>query len=142
MFMGEYHHNVDTKGRLMLPAKFREDLADGKYVLTRGLDNCLFLFPIDEWTEFEEKIKKLSLTKKDARAFVRFLFSGATNDIIDKQGRIKLNDNLKKYAGIEKEVVVTGAFNRIEIWSEEKWTEYISGAEESFEDIAENLIDL
>lgn len=142
MFMGEFNHNVDDKGRLMLPAKFREDLGTGEYVLTRGLDNCLFLFPISEWKEFEEKIKKLSLTKKDARAFVRFLFSGATNDIIDKQGRIKLNDNLKQYAGIEKEVVVTGAFNRVEIWSKENWEAYISTAEESFEDIAENLIDL
>lgn len=142
MFMGEFNHNVDDKGRLMLPAKFREELGTGEYVLTRGLDNCLFLFPISEWKEFEEKIKKLSLTKKDARAFVRFLFSGATNDIIDKQGRIKLNDNLKQYAGIEKEVVVTGAFNRVEIWSKSNWEDYISTAEESFEDIAENLIDL
>jgi len=140
--MGEFNHNVDDKGRLMLPAKFREELGTGEYVLTRGLDNCLFLFPISEWKEFEEKIKKLSLTKKDARAFVRFLFSGATNDIIDKQGRIKLNDNLKQYAGIEKEVVVTGAFNRVEIWSKSNWEDYISTAEESFEDIAENLIDL
>ncbi|NLK63192.1 MAG: division/cell wall cluster transcriptional repressor MraZ [Fusobacteria bacterium] len=142
MFMGEFNHNVDEKGRLMLPSKFRDGLINNEYVITRGLDNCLFLFPIEEWKEFEEKMKKLSLTKKDARAFIRFLFSGATNDILDKQGRIKLSDTLKKYANIEKEVVVTGAFNRIEIWSKENWEDYISKAEDTFEDIAENLMDL
>ncbi len=142
MFMGEYNHNLDAKNRLMLPAKLRDGIGEQEFVLSRGLDNCLFLFPMDEWKIFEEKIKELSVTKKDARAFVRFLFSGATNDNFDKQGRITIPETLKEYAKIDKEVVVTGALNRIEIWSKEVWTEYMNKAEESFEDIAENLIDL
>ena len=142
MFMGEYNHNLDAKNRLMLPAKLREGISEEGFVLTRGLDNCLFLFPMDEWKIFEEKIKTLSVTKKDARAFVRFIFSGAVNDILDKQGRLTIPENLKEYGKIDKEVVISGALNRIEIWSKEVWSEYIKGAEESFEEIAENLIDL
>jgi len=142
MFMGEYNHKSDNKNRIMLPSKFREQFEDKEFVLTRGLDNCIFMYSIEEWKILEEKIKGLPLTKKDARAFVRFLFSGALNDKLDNQGRIKLPDNLKKYAKIEKEVVITGALNRIEIWSKENWNAYMEKAENSFEDIAENLIDL
>ena len=142
MFMGEYNHNLDAKNRLMLPSKLREGIGEGSFVLTRGLDNCLFLFPMEEWHIFEDKIKALSVTKKDARAFVRFIFSGAVNDILDKQGRLTIPENLKEYGKIDKEVVISGALNRIEIWSKEVWSEYIKGAEESFEEIAENLIDL
>ena len=141
MFMGEFNHNIDSKGRLMLPSKLREQMRGDEFVLTRGLDNCLFLYPIDEWKILEEKIKTLPLTKKDSRAFVRFLFSGATNDTLDKQGRIKIPENLKEFAGMEKEVVVTGALNRIEIWSKDRWNKYIEEPESTFEEIAENIID-
>lgn len=142
MFMGEFKHNMDSKGRVMMPSKFREKIKDGNFVLTRGLENCLFLYPIKEWERLEEKMKELPLTKKDARAFVRFLFSGASKENLDKQGRIKIPDNLLQFSKIEKEVIITGALNRIEIWSLDNWNSYIKEAENSFEEIAENLIDL
>ena len=120
MFMGEYHHNVDTKGRLIVPAKFREDLGE-MFVLTRGLDQCLFGYPLNEWKIIEEKLKGLPMTKKDARAFTRFFFSGATECEIDKQGRINISSPLLNYAKLEKECVILGVSNRIEIWSQEIW---------------------
>lgn len=141
MFMGEYQHSLDAKGRLIIPAKFREELGEG-VVLTRGLDNCLFLFPSDEWSILETKLKTLPLTKGGARQFVRFLFSGATECDLDKQGRINLPLNLREFANIEKDAVVIGVSNRVEIWSKEKWDSYVETAEESFEDIAENIVDL
>lgn len=141
MFMGEYQHNLDSKGRLIIPAKFREELGLGA-VITRGLDNCLFLFPAEEWEILENKLKNLPLTKRDARQFVRFLFSGATECEMDKQGRINLPANLREFALIDKDAVVIGVSSRIEIWSKEKWEAYVSSAEESFEDIAENIVDL
>lgn len=139
--MGEYQHSLDAKGRLIIPAKFREELGEG-VVLTRGLDNCLFLFPSDEWSILETKLKTLPLTKGGARQFVRFLFSGATECDLDKQGRINLPLNLREFANIEKDAVVIGVSNRVEIWSKEKWDSYVETAEESFEDIAENIVDL
>ncbi len=139
--MGEYQHALDTKGRLIIPAKFREELGEGA-VITRGLDNCLFLFPRDEWGILENKLKALPLTKSDARQFVRFLFSGATECELDKQGRINLPGNLREFASIEKDAVVIGVSSRVEIWSKEKWEKYVNLAEESFEDIAENIVDL
>ena len=102
MFMGEYTHSLDAKNRVMLPSKFRESIGDQEFVITRGLDNCLFLYDKNEWSVLEEKIKTLPLTQKDSRAFVRFLFSGAIKDTFDNQGRIKIPDNLKEYAKIEK----------------------------------------
>ncbi|NMB00099.1 MAG: division/cell wall cluster transcriptional repressor MraZ [Firmicutes bacterium] len=141
MFMGEYQHSLDTKGRLIIPAKFREDLGEGA-VITRGLDNCLFLFPKDEWAILEGKLKTLPLTKTDARQFVRFLFSGATECELDKQGRINIPTNLREFASIDKDAVVIGVSSRVEIWSREKWEAYVQVAEESFEDIAENIVDL
>ncbi len=140
MFMGEFHHNADTKGRLIIPAKFREELGN-IFVLTRGLDQCLFGYPMNEWKIIEEKIKSLPLTKKDARAFARFFFSGATECEIDKQGRISIPSTLRRYGKIEKECVILGVSNRIEIWNKEIWEEYFSESEESFAEIAENLID-
>lgn len=139
MFMGEYHHNVDTKGRLIVPAKFREDLGD-TFVLTRGLDQCLFGYPISEWALIEEKLKGLPLTKKDARAFTRFFFSGATECELDKQGRINISSPLMQYAKLDKECVVLGVSNRIEIWSKDLWEDYFTESEESFAEIAENMI--
>ena len=139
MFMGEYQHTVDTKGRLIIPAKFRDDLGDG-FVITRGLDHCLFGYPIDEWRKLEEKLKELPMTKKDARAFARFFFSGATEVEIDKQGRINIPSTLIQHANLEKECVVVGVSSKIEIWSKDAWENYFSEAEESFDEIAENMI--
>ncbi len=137
--MGEYQHSVDTKGRLIVPSKFREDLGN-TFVITRGLDNCLFGYPMDEWRKLEEKLKQLPMTKKDARAFARFFFSGATEVEIDKQGRINIPSPLATYANIEKECVVIGVSSKIEIWAKEAWATYFNEAEDSFNDIAENLI--
>lgn len=140
MFMGEYQHNIDTKGRLIVPAKFRDSLGDS-FVITRGLDQCLFGYPLDEWRQLEEKLKTLPMTKKDARAFTRFFFSGAIECEIDKQGRINLPTTLISYAKLEKECVVLGVSNRIEIWNRGIWEEYFTESEESFAEIAENMID-
>jgi MraZ protein len=139
MFMGEYHHNVDTKGRLIVPAKFREDLGE-MFVLTRGLDQCLFGYPLNEWKIIEEKLKGLPMTKKDARAFTRFFFSGATECEIDKQGRINISSPLLNYAKLEKECVILGVSNRIEIWSQDIWNDYFNESADSFAEIAENMI--
>ena len=139
MFMGEYHHNVDTKGRLIVPAKFREDLGE-IFVLTRGLDQCLFGYPLNEWKIIEEKLKGLPMTKKDARAFTRFFFSGATECEIDKQGRINISSPLLNYAKLEKECVILGVSNRIEIWSQDIWNDYFNESADSFAEIAENMI--
>ncbi|RFA37621.1 cell division/cell wall cluster transcriptional repressor MraZ [Virgibacillus dokdonensis] len=140
MFMGEFQHNIDAKGRIIVPSKFRDQLGDS-FVVTRGLDQCLFVYPMEEWNILEEKLKKLPLTKKDARAFTRFFFSGAVECEIDKQGRINIPQSLRNYAGIEKECVVIGVSNRIEIWSSEQWESYVTDSEESFAEIAENLMD-
>ncbi len=140
MFMGEYHHNIDVKGRLIVPAKFREHLGE-TFVLTRGLDRCLFGYPLAEWEKIEKKLRQLPLTKKDARAFTRFFFSGAIECEIDKQGRINIAAPLIEYAKLHKECVIIGVSNRIEIWSKEIWEEYFAQSEESFAEIAENLMD-
>ncbi|GAB2543016.1 division/cell wall cluster transcriptional repressor MraZ [Gracilibacillus alcaliphilus] len=140
MFMGEYQHNIDTKGRIIVPAKFREGLGE-QFVITRGLDQCLFAYPMDEWRQLEEKLKKLPLTKKDARAFTRFFFSGAVECELDKQGRINIPAPLRKYADIEKECAVIGVSNRVEFWAEDKWNDFVDVSEESFAEIAENMMD-
>ncbi|SEM24669.1 MraZ protein [Paenisporosarcina quisquiliarum] len=137
--MGEYQHNVDAKGRLIIPSKFREHL-DDSFVLTRGLDNCLFGYPMNEWRKLEEKLKELPVTKKDARAFTRFFFSGATEVEIDKQGRINIPINLRSYAKMDKECIVLGVSNRLEIWAKDAWENYFVESEDSFNDIAENMI--
>lgn len=140
MFMGEYRHNIDTKGRLIVPAKYREHLGES-FVITRGLDQCLFGYPLSEWKSIEEKLKALPLTKKDARAFTRFFFSGAVECELDKQGRVNLPTSLLDYAKLEKECVILGVSNRFEIWSKDIWEDYFSASEESFAEIAENMID-
>lgn len=139
MFMGEYQHSVDIKGRLIVPAKFRDQLSDS-FIITRGLDNCLFGYPMDEWRKLEEKLKELPVTKKDARAFVRFFFSGATEVEIDRQGRINIPTTLLQYANIVKDCVIIGVASRIEIWAAQKWQDYYTESEASFNDIAENII--
>lgn len=139
MFMGEYHHSVDNKGRMIVPSKFRDDLGE-MFIVTRGLDQCLFGYPLSEWRILEEKLKSLPLTKKDARAFTRFFFSGATESELDKTGRINIPAPLLQYAKLEKECVILGVSNRIEIWSKHLWEEYSIQSEESFSEIAENMI--
>jgi MraZ protein len=140
VFMGEYQHSIDEKGRLTIPAKFREGLGQS-FVVTRGLDQCLFVYPMDEWKALEERLKSLPFTKADARAFTRFFFSGATECEWDKQGRVNIPPTLREHAGIQKECVVIGVSNRVEIWSKEKWESYFEGAEDSFSEIAEKLVD-
>jgi MraZ protein len=139
MFMGEYHHSIDNKGRMIVPSKFRDELGE-MFIITRGLDQCLFGYPISEWELIEEKLKGLPLTKKDARAFTRFFFSGATESELDKQGRINIPAPLLQYAKLEKECVILGVSNRIEIWSKQIWEDYFTQSEESFAEIAENMI--
>jgi len=138
MFMGEYHHHVDAKGRLIVPAKFRNLLGD-IFILTRGLDQCLFGYPLSEWKVIEEKLKALPLTKKDTRAFTRFFFSGAAECELDKQGRIHIPASLIHYANLEKECVVLGVSNRIEVWNKKLWEEYFAESADSFAEIAENM---
>ncbi|GGF82809.1 division/cell wall cluster transcriptional repressor MraZ [Paenibacillus aceti] len=140
MFMGEYQHSIDEKGRIIIPAKFR-DLLGSSFVITRGLDQCLFVYPMQEWEQLEQKLKTLPLMKSDARAFTRFFFSGATECEWDKQGRVNIPGNLRQYAGLEKECVVLGVSNRVEIWSRSTWTQYFEQSEESFNEIAEKLVD-
>lgn len=139
--MGEYLHTIDGKGRLIVPAKYREALGE-KFIATKGLDHCLFVYPIDEWQALEEKLRALPFTQPDARAFVRFFFSGATECEIDKQGRILLPANLRDYAQLEKDVVLVGVSSRVEIWSQTLWTDYSRQAEDAYASAAESLVNL
>ena len=141
MFMGEYSHTIDTKGRLIIPSKFREELGE-TFVVTKGLDGCLFVFFDEEWKAFEIKLKSLPLTNKNARQFARFFVAGATPCELDKQGRILLPATLREFAGLEKDVVLTGMLNRIEIWSKEKWNENNSLDDVAMDEIAEQMTDL
>lgn len=122
MLVGEYEHSLDVKGRIIMPAKFREDIGD-KFIVTKGLDGCLFAFSISEWEKFEEKLSTLPISNKDARIFSRFFFAGAIDCELDKQGRFLISSNLREFAGFNKDVVIIGMNSRIEIWSKEKWNE-------------------
>ncbi|MEW6724847.1 MAG: division/cell wall cluster transcriptional repressor MraZ [Bacillota bacterium] len=141
MFMGEYQHALDDKSRLIIPAKLREGLGE-KFIVTKGLDHCLFVYPLAEWRVVEEKVKSLPLTGADARAFVRLIFAGATECELDKQGRILIPGNLKDYAKFDKDVVILGVSSRVEIWAKEIWEQYSESAEEAYEEIAEKLVNL
>lgn len=123
MFLGQYQHSIDAKGRLIVPAKFREGLGE-RFVVTKGLDNCLFAYPQEEWKIFEEKLKQLPLTNPGARKFVRFFFAGAVECELDNQGRIMVPTHLREYAGLKKDIVSIGVNNRIEIWNKDNWNEY------------------
>ncbi len=138
MFYGEYQHSLDPKCRLIVPAKYREGLGD-IFMVTKGLDNCLFLYPVDEWKKFEEKLRNLSVGSADARAVSRFLFSGACECEMDKQGRILIPQNLREYAQIDKDVMVTGAGVRVEVWARDKWETYLQRTEATCEELAEKL---
>lgn len=138
MFMGEYNHTIDAKGRLIVPAKFREILGDN-FIVTKGLDGCLFVYPNDEWTRFEEKLKSLPLTNKNARQFTRFFLAGAAVCEVDKQGRILLPQVLREFASLEKDVVLVGVASRIEIWSRERWDESMNTYDGDMDEVAENM---
>ncbi len=138
MLIGEYEHSLDAKGRLIMPAKLREDMQE-KFIITKGLDGCLFGFSQKEWANFEEKLKTLPLTNKNARDFVRFFLSGAMECEIDKQGRFLISSNLREYANMEKDVVIIGVGTRLEIWNREKWKNYNSDKNISADEIAENM---
>jgi MraZ protein len=141
VLMGEYLHSVDDKGRLILPAKFREELGDS-FIVTKGLDNCLFVYDKKEWAILENKLKQLPLGKPEARAFVRFFFSGGAEITCDKQGRILLPNNLREYAHIDKDVVVIGVSSRIEIWNKEVWDTYNEQLAPTVAQISESLAEL
>mgnify|MGYP001622962196 FL=1 len=138
MFMGEYHHSIDDKGRLIIPAKFRSELGD-KFIITRGIENCLFAYPEKRWEEIVHKLESLPFTKKDARNFTRFFLSGATVAEFDKQGRVNITSPLINYASIEKECIIIGTGDRLEIWSEDAWNNFFNSASINMSDIAENL---
>jgi len=141
MLLGEYRHNLDIKGRVAIPAKFREKLAAGA-IITRGLDNCLFVFGPKEWETLAAKLTALPLSQSNSRAFVRLMLSGAADVEFDAQGRILIPDYLRKYAGLDKKVVITGLYSRLEIWGEEQWEKYKQKTESSSEEIAEQLGEL
>lgn len=141
MLMGEFHHTIDEKGRIIIPAKFRNELGS-ELVVTRGLDKCLFLYSKDEWDKLSNKLSTLPFTKQDARNFNRFFLSGATTSEFDKQGRINITSPLISYAGLNKECVIIGVNERLEIWDEEKYNEFLSNNEDDFSKIAENLFEM
>jgi MraZ protein len=138
MFMGEYHHTIDEKGRIIIPSKFREDLGE-KFIITRGIENCLFVYSLSSWEKITNKLEALPFTKKDARQFVRFFLSGATTAEFDKQGRVNVTSPLVSYANLQKDCVVIGTGDRLEIWSEENWNAFFESASSNMSDIAENL---
>lgn len=138
MFIGEYQHSVDPKKRLALPSRFRGELKN-KVVVTRGLDKCLFVYPIKVWAEIAGKLGTLPVGESATRSFIRLQLSGAIDCEIDRQGRILIPDFLKDYAGLEREVIVAGVYNRLEIWDEKKWNEYKKNAEKNSDEIAEQL---
>ncbi|MGI6584642.1 MAG: division/cell wall cluster transcriptional repressor MraZ [Gracilibacteraceae bacterium] len=141
MFIGEYNHTLDPKNRVIMPSKFREKLGDS-FVMTKGLDNCLFIYSTQDWKIVEDKLKSLPMTNKDARAFVRFFFAGACECDLDKQGRMVIPNYLKDHANIDKELVIIGVSTRIEIWSKEEWNKFNSDANISYEDVAEKMSQL
>lgn len=141
MLMGEYLHTMDAKGRIILPVKFREELGEG-CIITKGLDHCLFLYGMREWGILEAKLKQLPLSKPEARAFVRFFFSGAMQVECDKQGRFLVPPNLRDYAALDKEAVLIGVSNRVEIWSKSEWDAYNEKIGPMAAQIAEHLTDL
>ena len=138
MYIGEYHHTIDEKGRIIIPAKFRDELGS-EFIVTRGIENCLFVYSMNNWNTICEKLNSLPFTRKDARTFNRFFMSGATNVELDKQGRINISSPLINYANLKKDCVVIGTGDRLEIWSKEDWDSFFNSNKDSMSDIAENL---
>jgi len=142
MFYGEYHHSLDSKDRVIIPSRFREIFKDNyseKLFITRGLDQCLFVFTEEDWKTQEKKFRSLPFTSADGRRFNRLLFSGAVDILVDRQGRVLIPSFLKEYAGIKEDVVIIGASDRVEIWSKEKWKDFYEGSVGGFEEVAERL---
>ncbi len=138
LFYGEYLHSIDVKGRIIVPAKFRDDLGE-KFIVTKGLDNCLFVYSKEEWQNLETKLKGLPFTDKDVRAFARFFFAGATECEVDKQGRINIPQNLRDYAELTKEVYAIGVSSRVELWDKSKWETYSGDENISGDEIAQKM---
>jgi len=138
MFIGEYSHSIDPKKRLAIPSKFRADLKN-KIVITRGLDKCLFIYPMKVWEELAGKLGSLPVGESSTRSFIRLMLAGAVDVEVDGQGRILIPDFLKSYAGLSKDVVIAGLYNRLEIWDEKKWEDYKKNAEKNTDEIAEQL---
>ena len=138
MFMGQYNHTIDTKGRVIIPAKFREKLGES-FVVTKGLDGCLYGYADEEWKKFEEKLSALPITNKDARQFTRFFLAGAAECELDKQGRILIPSVLREFAGLDKDVVLVGSASKIEIWSKERWDSSNETYEGNMDEIAANM---
>jgi MraZ protein len=141
MFIGEFQHTIDAKGRMAIPAKFRNKLSGGA-IITRGIDRCLFVLAPEDWEAFAHKLMALPLSQANSRAFVRHMLSGASDVELDAQGRVLIPDYLRKYAGVEKEVNVMGVYNRIEIWDRSSWNTYREETEQSSEEIAEKMGEL
>lgn len=141
MLMGEFQHSLDEKGRIIIPAKFREELGD-KFIITRGLDNCLFVYPVSQWRILADKIKELPTSQPETRAFVRLFFSGAVEAELDKQGRVMIPQSLREHARIEKDVYVIGVSTKVEIWAKETWENYSAQTQKSYEEIAQNIINI
>ncbi len=141
MLLGEYQHSIDDKGRLAVPAKFRKSLAGG-VVVTKGAEGCLYLYPLEEWMKFAEKLAKLPINRADSRAYSRLMLAGASNAEIDSQGRILIPDYLRNYAGIQTKAVIVGLYNRAEIWDEERWQQYRVKVEGEGDEISERLGEL
>ena len=141
MLIGEYTHTIDTKGRIIMPAKLKDDIGEN-FVITKGLDGCLFVYSKAEWKNFEDKLRSFPLTNKDARALVRFFLAGAIECEIDKQGRFLISSNLREFASLEKDVVIIGVLDKIEIWSKDKWLEYSNKENLEVDEIAEKIANL
>lgn len=140
MLMGEYHHNIDEKSRLIIPSKFRSELGD-KIIITKGLDKCLFIYSLEEWNKIMQKVSKLQFTKKNVRAFERAFIGGASTIEFDKQGRINITSPLVHYANITKECVIIGVNERLEIWDASEFEKYMKENEESLDLITEDIFD-
>ncbi|MDI3521863.1 MAG: transcriptional regulator MraZ [Bacillota bacterium] len=138
--MGEFQHALDSKGRLFIPARLREELGE-RFIMTRGLDRCLFVYPLAEWATLERKLKELPFTRSEARAFVRFFFAGATECQPDNQGRVLIPPSLRSYAGIEKETSIIGVSTRVEIWSQQEWENYSAKVRDNYAELAEKMVD-
>lgn len=138
MFIGEYHHTIDEKNRIIIPAKFRGELGK-EFIVTRGIENCLFVYSLENWAKITTKLNTLPFTKKDARTFNRFFMSGATSVELDKQGRVNVTAPLIDYANIVKDCVIIGTGDRLEIWAQEAWNDFFNSTKDSMSDIAENL---
>ena len=141
MLIGEYEHSLDAKGRLIMPAKLRDDIGE-KFIITKGLDGCLFAFSIEEWKNFEQKLRTLPISNKDARAFSRFFFAGAMDCEIDKQGRTLIPPVLREYAELDKDLVIIGVSSRVEIWSQAKWDSYSEAEDLEADVLAEKMAEL